>query len=553
MRRTIFSLICAICAIVAQAITYSGTLPVMFITTEGGEPITSKENYLVGTYYLDNMGIEGIESIGSAAEPLALQIRGRGNYSWVGFDKKPYRLKLDTKQALLGMSKSKHFALMAHADDSYGFMRNIVGFQLSRMIGMPWTPADAPVEVVLNGDYIGLYFLTETVRVDENRVNIVEQADLATNPAEITGGWLVEIDNYDSDPHIEITEGDKDQNRIIFTYKTPEELSQEQIDYLTTQMTAINEAIYREDLNDNTWENYVDTDVLARNYIVQEIVDDYESFHGSCYIFKDLGENTKWKFGPVWDFGNAFSYQKQQYFYQGREWHNTWIEQICRHPHFMEIVKAVWNDFYTTKYGELDAYITNYYNRIKDAAMCDAKRWPQYGHADLNKRVNKVKERLAHSVHWLNNQWGEKNTYSFSFTDNITPAWSNVYAYMWYNDNGTTMKVLGKWPGTQLSKDDTTGNYIYSFESQALPDNTMIIFNNGGSGSGKQTDDLKFINDGIYNRDGYVGSGIIDADMTDTLSHPTTITNLAGQIIKGEIGTLSPGFYIINRKKVFIR
>ena len=200
MKKFITLLGAAILGAVAHATTYSGTLPVLFINTDGGVSITSKENYVNAKYYLDPMGSENVQAIGSAQAPLDMQIRGRGNYTWVGFDKKPYRIKLADKQPLAGLNKSKHFALLAHADDNYGFMRNIVGFQLSRMIGMPWTPADTPVEVVLNGDYIGLYFLTETIRVDKDRVNIVEQPDNITNPEEITGGWLLEIDNYDSDP-----------------------------------------------------------------------------------------------------------------------------------------------------------------------------------------------------------------------------------------------------------------------------------------------------------------------------------------------------------------
>ena len=185
--------------LVAQAASYSGTLPVLYIQTENNKTITSKDYYLNATYYLDALGLAGYQSIGSASAPLTMEIKGRGNYTWRDFNKKPYRIKLADKQPLLGLNKSKHFALMAHADDAQskkGFMRNQVGFELSRMIGMEWTPATAPVEVVLNGDYIGLYFLTETIRVDKDRVNIVEQEDEETNSEAITGGWLVEIDNY---------------------------------------------------------------------------------------------------------------------------------------------------------------------------------------------------------------------------------------------------------------------------------------------------------------------------------------------------------------------
>lgn len=573
MRNLLLLLTLLLSAAAARAVSYSGTLPVLFISTENGQAITSKDTYLKATYYLDNMGIEGVEPVGTATEPLTMQIRGRGNYSWWGFDKKPYRIKLDTKQALLGMNKSKHFALLAHADDTFGFMRNAVGFQISRLIGMPWTPADAPLEVVLNGDYIGLYFLTETIRVDKDRVDIVEQADLATAPDEITGGWLVEIDNYEDDPHITLYEKDAEHSKITFTYKTPEELSDPQKAYLTDQMTAINDAVYRPDLNDNAWEEYVDTDILARYYITQEVVDDFESFHGSCYLYKNRGDG-KWMFGPVWDFGNAFTFDKTQYIYKGRQWHNTWIEQMCRHPHFMETVKAVWADFRTARFNEIYGYIDTYAERIKAAAVCDAERWPSYGCADVAAKASTVKDRLRASERWLQSQWGELPTYTAYYQNNLLPYWNEVHAYVWYTTNNAVVTLNGGWPGHKIELDAATGYYKLSFKSDELPDNTMIIFNNGNAKGDNQTADLEFIDGGIYNRRGFIGLGAPDiaatgleisvrggAIVVNSESNGTvTITDVAGRSISREItggeniiDGLAPGIYFVGGRKIALR
>ena len=101
MKRILFFLCTLLSTAYIYAATYSGTLPVLFINTENGQQITSKEDYLPATAYLDNLGLEGYESVGTIDAPLALQIRGRGNWTWVGFDKKPYRLKFGSKQALL--------------------------------------------------------------------------------------------------------------------------------------------------------------------------------------------------------------------------------------------------------------------------------------------------------------------------------------------------------------------------------------------------------------------------------------------------------------------
>ena len=410
MKRTLLTtlLLCLLGAV--QAVNPSGTLPVMYINTENNTPVTSKDDYLNATYYVDAKGISGYENIGSAAAPLTLEIKGRGNYSWTGFNKKPYRIKLSDKQALLGMKKNKHFTLLAHADDAKdkkGYMRNAVGFEFSKMIGLAWTPEAKPLELVMNGDYIGLYFLTEHIRVDKDRVNIVEQEDEETDAQKITGGWLVEIDNYDSDPHITIAEGGR--YTMWVTYKTPEVLSYQQETYLTQQIQLIDNLVYGDKNSDQLWQ-YLDMDALARFYIVQELTDNYESFHGSCYLYKDMGENEKWKFGPVWDFGSSFNRDKSQFLYQGDVWHNHWIPEICKFPAFMQHVKTVWKEFYATQFNSIFTFTSNQLTLLKTAASVDAQRWPDYnGNADLTKRINQVNERLRKNAEWLNSQWGGDN------------------------------------------------------------------------------------------------------------------------------------------------
>ena len=538
MKRLFFFSLFVTLVVSLSAASPSGTLPVLYIQTENNAPIVSKEDYINATYYLDAMGLAGYQSIGSASTPLTMEIKGRGNYTWTGFDKKPYRIKLTDKQPLLGMKKSKHFALLAHADDALnkkGFMRNQVGFELSRMIGMAWTPATAPVEVVLNGDYIGLYFLTETIRVDKDRVNIVEQEDEETDPTAITGGWLVEIDNYDTDPHVTIKEGD-DRHDIWFTYKTPEVLSKAQETFLGDEMTRIDNLVYGDKNSDELWQ-YLDMDALAKFYIVQEIMDNYESFHGSCYLYREKGDGEKWKFGPVWDFGSAFFREKTMYLYEGDVWHNHWIPEICKFPAFMEHVKAVWKEFYP-QINSIYTFTGEQLTLLKSAAVADANRWPDYsGNRDLQKRINNVNTWLKNSVAWLNEQWktssnpggndnpggnegggnndgslsevtsmyvwvnGQSVEYIVNQVDSITFAkkegivikakvpdfWTDVYVYLWDTDgveNGEyKASKVGDW-------------YVYTYFGKSL----NIIFKEGQGWNGHpyQTEDLKTDRSGCY-------------------------------------------------------
>ena len=532
MKTKLFLVVFLLSCIELNAATYSGTLPVLYIQTENKEPITSKDYYLNATYYLDAIGLEGYESIGSASAPLTMEIKGRGNYSWTGFDKKPYRIKLADKQPLLGMKKSKHFALLAHADDSNdrkGFMRNAVGFELSRMIGMTYTPDARPLEVVLNGDYIGLYFLTEHIRVDKDRVNIVEQEDEETDNEKITGGWLVEIDNYDDDPHITIKEGGK--TTMWITYKTPEVLSPQQEQYLTEQMKLIDNLVYGDKNSEELW-NYLDMDALAKFYIVQELTDNYESFHGSCYLHKELGENEKWYFGPVWDFGSSFNRDKSQYMYQGDVWHNHWIPEICKFPAFMDRVKEIWNEFYNGDYNNIYNFIDTHENLIAQAAVKDKERWSQYhGSQTIGTYIERTTNVLRKNAEWLNEQWkegsgsngndnepdtvindvvdymyvwvdGERIEYMLADVDSITfaqkesivikanvpEAWgTDIYVYIWDTENVETGEYKANKQGDW---------YVYTYNGNAL----NILFKKGKDWQGKkyQSEDLRTNRSGCY-------------------------------------------------------
>lgn len=388
-----------------DAMSYSGTLPVMFINTEGAVPITSKDEYVYADYYVDNMGIEGIENVGSQDAPQLMEIRGRGNYTWSDFDKKPYRIKLDQKTPLLGMKRNKHFALLAHPDDKLGFLRNTVGFELSRRLGLAWTPAQQPVEVVLNGDYLGLYMLTEIIRVEPDRVNITEQANYETNRFLITGGWLVEIDNYLEEEQIRTVEGNG--NSIWSTYKSPELLSDEQRSYLTGLINTANAAIYVNDKTNNSWEKYIDPDTLACFYLTQELLDDTESFHGSCYWHKENGDSTKIMFGPVWDFGNAFHRTPNRFIYDQPAFTQTWIGEIAKFPHFQEIVLKHWNRYVRMHHKSMDEFIDDFIGKIYYAAMSDAARWPQYGNPDILNDRDTFKSYFHSKYSWLASQWGE--------------------------------------------------------------------------------------------------------------------------------------------------
>ncbi len=378
----------------------SGTLPIMYLNTDSGLEITDDENYVPATVYIDAMGIPGYESLGTKDDPLVAETKGRGNYTWTGFDKKPYALKFDKKQTPLGLTKDKSFTLLAHADDSDAFLRNTLGFKLSRLFGLAYTPGQEPFELYINGIYRGIYFLTDKLKISSNRVQVTEQEEGETDPALVTGGWLLEIDNYDEDESVQFRMEEKDGDILRVTSKSPEVMSKVQYDYMWNYLYKTNDAIHK-----GGWENYIDLDTLVNFYLVQEVIGNNESFHGSCYMHKERGENTKLEFGPVWDFGSSLHHYNGLHIYEYPTWGDTWIDDLAAYPSFQNQCAVRWRQVRGSLYPELKKETDAFIDKITAAAACDLKKWPEYGNDKIQTKKSQVLAYLKERMEWLDDEW----------------------------------------------------------------------------------------------------------------------------------------------------
>ena len=380
---------------IPSEIPVSGTLPVLYIETENHAPIISKEVYLNATYRLDPMGTEDVEPLGTESDPLPMQIRGRGHSSWKGA-KKPYKLKLGEKMAIMGMPKNKHWALLKPSENT------VAGLQIGKLMDMAWTPSFRPVEVVLNGDYIGLYFLTETIRIDKNRVNIYEQKDKELDPNLINGGWLVEVDNYRDECQITIPENNK--WNLTLRYHSPEDLSNAQLQWLTDEFKAINSTIYSSDKTSKAWEEYIDVESMARFFILHEVMDNPDGFHGSFYLHKDLSNNSKWIAGPIWDLV-CYNRDKTDYTFRMKVHYSFtphWIGEILQYDSFCKSVADVWDEIYPNKLSEIYEYIDTLVLPLASAWNKDCERWNEDPTQTAELRAERIKTALSRNIEWFN-------------------------------------------------------------------------------------------------------------------------------------------------------
>lgn len=377
-----------------SAFSQSGTLPVIHIDTDGGVQITSKTEYLAGSYWIEANGFEEAEGFGSEEEPLRLEIRGRGHSSWNG-EKKPYKIKLADKKALLGMPKNKHWALLKY------FEPNTAGLLLGDAIGMAWTAHQHPVEVVLNGEYNGLYELTETNRIGSNRVDIWEQPEKNEDPATVDGGWLIEIDNYSDPCQIMVNDGGISMR---VTYHSPDLLSSLQTNWLKANIQALCDAINDKDKINSTWEDMIDAESIAKYFIVSEIMDNPDAFHGSFWLHRDLGEGSKWVAGPLWDL-TCLQREKTAYTFRMKASYSFTphlIKGLIEDPDFCQAVRSVWTDFYPGKAEKWLEKVTERFN-FPEALDSEYERWSYSNPISQQERINTLCTWLEKNMEWFDN------------------------------------------------------------------------------------------------------------------------------------------------------
>lgn len=401
--RTCVTVITALLLAVLTLHGQTGTLPVIHIDTQGHKPITSKTVYIPGTYFVvDNNNPK--MNLGSEDSPLPLEIRGRGHSSWKGV-KKPYKLKLGEKASLLGMNKHKHWALLRFYEPT------VAGLQLGNIMGMDWTASTRPVEVILNGDYQGLYLLTETNRIGKQRLNIYEQPNWNEDASTIPYGWLVEVDNYIETNQIKIAENNKWTLQV--TYHSPDSLSLAQRSWLIEDFKAMNAAIYDADKTNSTWEQKIDVDAMARYFIVQEVLDNSDGFHGSFYLHKDKGDDARWVAGPLWDL-SCNQRAKTDYTFLMKTTYTFvphWIGELIQDEDFCRAVQREWSKFYPQQVQPWMDYIDEHLLPCSTAYEQEKNLWNFTDQSTLSQRVEKLKSSLLANIEWFNSHLpGETNS-----------------------------------------------------------------------------------------------------------------------------------------------
>lgn len=382
-------------------------LPILNLTTSG--PVDSKETYVKGSLTV-NPNVEFEQTV----TKIPLQIKGRGNSTWVMYPKKPYRLKFDSKTAMLGMPAAKNWVLLANYNDKT-LMRNRIALMLGKRLGADWTADSRFVEVFMNGEFLGNYLLTSQVEINENRVNITELKPANTSASDITGGYLMELDVKMDEVYMF-----KTKKGLPFSLKSPEDCTPAQLSYITNYMQATEDAIYSANINDPVegYAKYINPQSFINWYFTEEIFQttDARDF-SSIFYYKD--RNGKLGMGPVWDFdtsaGNvdyAPSKNPTGIWYVRDA---TWMVKLSQAPTFNAMVKQRWAAIKDNEVKQIYANIDETAAYLKLSQAQNFKKWPILGSyvypnnvvlGDYDKEVAYFKAFLSQRIAWMNSNIG---------------------------------------------------------------------------------------------------------------------------------------------------
>ena len=338
------------------------------------------------------------------SDVLDLTIRGRGNSSW-GMPKKSYKIEFEEKQSLFDMPQNKDWALIANYTDKT-LMRNYIAYRLSAALGAYYAPRCKFVELYLNGEYLGVYLLTETIKIGKNRVNIPKD-DFS---------YIVEVDGkYKKNEQVVfsdvITENGTGK---AFRVHYPQNANLAILDTIQNNIQKFETFLKStKSSDDNAIGKWLDIDESIKHYWVQEFTRNPDAtFYTSVFFSWVKGE--KIKMGPVWDFDLAFGNHSYNDHGVTTTWRirQYWYRYLFNNDVYKEKIAKKWKESHHLFESVLDM-IDESSAKLKKAVVNNFKRWDILqetengffiSYESYDAAVDDLKDWVKKRLRWVNAQ-----------------------------------------------------------------------------------------------------------------------------------------------------
>lgn len=411
-------------------------LPIVIIVTENGATIPD-EPKIFGTMkiierpdgarnfvsdadneaYINYSGTIGIETRGSSSQAL---------------DKKPYSFdtleenRVDNDNVeLLGMPKENDWILNSFAfDDS--MMRDYISYDMARKMGQ-YAVNLKYCEVIINGDYKGLYALSEKIKIDGDRVDIVKLENTDNASPEVTGGYLIQTDRPSAeDPQVWYNNG----AGYIIEKPNPEDITSSQSSYIESVFRSLDQSTNNSNITSG-YPSDIDVPSFVDYMLMAEIASNVDAYALSTFYHKDRG--GKLRAGPIWDYNLTYGNDLFDFFGTNydRSFTNVWQFQysntgsniwpsLFNNSTFKCYLSKRFNEVTQTgealNYNYVSSLIDDTVALISEAVVREDERWNTID--DFTREITNLKSWLQERITWMTNNLG-----SFNNCNNIqTPS-----------------------------------------------------------------------------------------------------------------------------------
>ena len=326
------------------------------------------------------------------------------------YDKKPYNIIFEKEQQPLNFtSKSKKWALLGNYGDKT-LIRNLLSFEISRIFNNSFSVECFSVDLMINGQYKGLYHFCDKIEVSEYRVNIKK-----LSKSDISGGYLIEADGfaYLGNLYFNSRKGIP----VSIKYPDIDEITSEQKNYIRERFNELEMEIYN-----NNFTN-IDITSFVKFFLIEELIGNAEAYWSS-FLFKDK-KNDKFYFGPIWDSDMTFDNDNRVYpinckkdfiFNHGLAagTMDKFINQIIKNAQVFNEIKQIWKEITETKLNM--NYLINFIDEkvklMNESINLNFMKWdildkkvsfnPKI-YNSYEEEINYVKDFLKNRINWLSN------------------------------------------------------------------------------------------------------------------------------------------------------
>ena len=355
--------------------------------------------------YLNYDGRIGIEIRGSSSQTLP---------------KKPYGLTTlnndnvtNNNVSILGMPKENDWVLNSLAFDA-SLIRNYLSYDLYRSIGN-YAARGEYCEVVINGDYKGLYIFMEKLKINDDRINIVKMTNTDNSVPDLTGGYVTKADKTTGgDPVAWTMQSYNGSASYLHDSPKPNEITTQQNNYIRNQFTILQNAATAQNASiTNGYPSIIDLPSFIDYILISELASNADSYQYSTYFHKD--RNGKLRAGPVWDFdltyGNDLFHwgldRSHTNVWQFDNWDNTgskFWRDLYNNPVFKCYLTKRWIELTATN-GPLNYFVVaekmEQFSKLNSEAMVRENfRWGTI--PNQSGEITKMKEWIQTRINWLN-------------------------------------------------------------------------------------------------------------------------------------------------------